>query len=498
MIKSELRQHQWKAFRRNPMFERNMGVKIFMFFMFGILAMEFLMFGFVLDKLLLEIGEYERAIDTFNSIILYILALDFIIKFFFKSNQSMQIAPYLSLPVKRNTLFNFLLQKEFSSFWNFYFMFLVVPFAFKAILPFEGLISVVLYIIFFYLLCVMNSLIVSYANNLTKRSAWFYIPIAVLVLIPFVFPVTENLNLGQYTQQIGDLLLNNNLLVWIGLIFMIAVFWVINRVQMRNGIYRELQGEKVEKISSFSRLSFLDQFGDIGEFIQLEIKMILRSPRLKQQTLFAGCLLFAIYLYFLYSPYIVQSTSTDFVLLLYGMITVGLFGITMGQLLFTSESSFFDGMMVRNLSIRNMLRSKYLLYSSFALVFTILLLIPVFHGKLNLMLLIANFFYVTGPVFFMIFQNAVYNKTYYDLFDKGMMNWKGQSGSMVALTMITMFLPVIIVLIIIGIFGKETAYWFMIIIGILFTFTSQQWLQWTYNRFLERRYRNMEGFRSNT
>ncbi|MCL1932444.1 MAG: DUF5687 family protein, partial [Candidatus Azobacteroides sp.] len=101
MIQKELRQHQRKAFRRNPMFERNLGVKIFMFFMLGLLAMEFLMFGFVLDKLLLEIGEYERAIDTFNSMLLYVLALDFIIKFFFKSNQSMQIAPYLSLPVKR-------------------------------------------------------------------------------------------------------------------------------------------------------------------------------------------------------------------------------------------------------------------------------------------------------------------------------------------------------------------------------------------------------------
>ena len=497
MIQKELRQHQWKAFRRNPMFERNLGVRIFMFFMFGVLAMEFLMFGFVLDKLLLEIGEYEQAIDTFNSVLLYIFALDFIVKFFFKSNQSMQIAPYLSLPVKRNTLFNFLLQKEFSSFWNFYFMFLVVPFAFKAIAPFYGFMSVVLYILFFYLLCVTNSLIVSFANNLTKRSIWFYIPVAALVILPFVFPVTGKFDLGNYTQQLGELLLNNNLAVWAGIIVLLLAFWIINRVQMRNELYRELQGEKAEKISSFSKLSFLDQFGETGEFIQLEIKMILRSKRLRQQTLFAGCLLSAIYIFFLYSPNLALSPSGNFILLLYGMITAGLLGIIMGQYLFTSESSFFDGMMARNLSIRNMLRSKYLLYSSYTLVISILLLIPVFHGKLSLLLLIANLFYVTGPVFFMIFQNAVYNKTYFDLFDRGMMNWKGQSGSMVVISMITMFLPVILILIITAFFGKETAYWFMIIVGILFTLTSQQWLQWIYNRFLKRRYKNMEGFRSN-
>ena len=498
MIQKKLQQHQWKALRRNPMFERNLGVKIFMFFLFGLLAAEFLMFGFILDKLLLEVGEYEQAIDTFNSILLYVFALDFIVKFFFKSNRSMQIAPYLSLPVKRNTLFNFLLRKEFTSFWNFYLLFLVVPFAFKAIAPFYGFISVILYILFFCLLCIINSLITGFANNLIKRSAWYYIPIAALVILPFVFPVTGKFDLGHYTQKTGELILNNNLGIWIGLIGLFIAFWIINRVQMRNELYKELQGEKAEKISSFSRLSFLDQFGETGEFIQLEIKMILRSKRLRQQTLFAGGLLFAIYIYFLYSPHTAAlSQSGDFILLLYGMITVGLLGIIMGQHIFTSESSFFDGMMTRNLSIRNMLKSKYLLYSSFALVITLLLLIPVFHGKLSLLLLIANFFYVTGPVFFMIFQNAVYNKTYFDLFDRGMMNWQGQSGSMVAITMITMFLPVILVLILIGFFGKETAYWFMIIIGILFTLTSQQWLHRTYNRFLKRKHKNMEGFRTN-
>jgi len=497
MIQKELRRHQRKAFLRDPMFERNLGVKIFMFFMFGLLAAYLLIFGFLLDKLLLEFGEYERAIDTFNSLLLYVFAVDFVIKFFFKSNQSMQIAPYLSLPVKRNTLFNFLLQKEFTSLWNFYLLVVIVPFAFKAIAPFFGFMGVVLYILFFYLLCIINSLIVSFANNLIKRSAWFYIPIAAFVILPFVFPVTGKLDLGAYTQQAGELLLNNHWGVWIGLIVLLIVFWILNRVQMRNELYRELQGEKAEKISSFSKLSFLEQFGEIGELIQLDIKMILRSKRLKQQTIFAECIAFTFFMWLLYFPSSAQLHSNNFVFMLYGMITVGFLGLIMGQYLFTSESSFFDGMMARNLSIFNMLKGKYLLYSFFALLVTFLLLVPVFHGKLSLLLLIANFFYVIGPVFFMIFQNAVYNKTYFDLFDRGMMNWRGQSSNMIILTLITMFLPIILVLIIIAFFGKEVGYGFMIVTGLLFTLTSQQWLRWTYKRFLKRKYRNMEGFRTN-
>ena len=497
MIQKELRQHQWKSFRRNPMFERNLGVKIFMFFILGMLALEFLMFGFVLDKMLLTVGEYERAIDTFNSFLLYIFALDFIVKFFFKSNQSMQIAPYLSLPVKRNTLFNFLLQKEFTNFWNLYLLFLVVPFAFKAITPYFGLMSAFLYILFFYLLCILNSLIVGFANNLTKRSIWYYIPIAAAVILPFIFPVTGKLDLGYYTQKTGELLLNNNWMVWIGLIILLLVFWIINRMQMRNELYRELQGEKAEKISSFSSLSILDRFGVIGDFINLEMRMILRSPRLKQQVLFAGALIIGLFFYMLYSPDNAFTKSGPFVFFLYGTLAIGLMGIIMGQYLFTSESSFFDGLAARNASLFDFLKSKYILYCSYSLLITLFLLIPAFQGKISGFLLVSLFFYVTGPIYFIIFQNAVYNKTYFDLFDRGMMNWKGQSGNMIVISMITMFVPVILVLILHAVFGKTVTYSFMLIVGIGFTFTSQQWLQWIYNRFLKRRYKNMEGFRSN-
>jgi len=478
------------------MFERDLGIKIFMYFLVGFYAMYLLAIGFFLDKILLKVGEYEYAIDTFNSIILCVFAVDFVIKFFFKSNQSMQIAPYLCLPVKRNTLFYFLLEKEFTNFWNFYLLFLVVPFSFKAIAPFYGYLPVVLYILFFYLSCVINSWIVTFANNLTKRSVWYYIPIAVFVFLPFVSLITGKIDLGHYTQKMGELLINIKPGPWFLLLGLYFLFQLVNQLLMRSELYKELQGEKVEKISSFSKLSFLGQFGEIGELIQLEIRMILRSKRLKMQVPFSGVIFILIFFQVLYG-HNALSQSGPFILLLYAMITVGILEIIMGQLIFSIESSFFDGMMARNLSIYNMLKGKYFFYSSFALIMTLLLLIPAFQGKISFMLVIANFFYVIGPVSFMIFQNAVYNKTYVDLFDRGMMSWQGQSGNRVAITMITMFLPVILVLIINSFLGKDVAYWFMIIVGILFALTSQQWLRWTYNRFLKRKYKNMEGFRSN-
>ena len=493
----QLRQHQWKAFRRNPMFERNLAVRIFMYFVFGLLAIEFLSFGFLLDTLLLKVGPYERAIDTFNSILPYLFVLDFIIKFFFKTNESMQIAPYLSLPVKRNRLFDFLLRKEFTSFWNFYFLFLVVPFALKAVAPYFGFPAAALYILLFYLLCIANSLLVSIINNLISKSFRFYILAAIRVVYPFFLIFVCKIDWGDYISRTGEMFLNYNLWIYAAFTVFFSALWFINRRQMRDRLYCELQSDKVDRISSFSSLSFLDRFGVTGDFINLELRMILRSPRLKQQVLCSGILIIGLFFYMLYAPNNAFSESGPFILFLYGILAVGLMGIVMGQYLFTSESSFFDGLAARKTSLFELLKSKYILYCSYSLLVTLLLLIPAFQGKINGFLPVSLFFYTTGPIYFLIFQNAVYNKTCFDLFDKGMWNWKGQSGNMLAITMITMFIPVILALTLNGIFGEMTANSFMLIVGLAFTFSSKYWLTWTYNRFLKRKYRNMEGFRSN-
>ncbi|GHT74389.1 hypothetical protein AGMMS50262_07260 [Bacteroidia bacterium] len=496
MLRKELRSHQWKAFRRNPMFERNLGVRIFMYIMFTFMALEFLTFGFFLDKLLLKAGNYQLAIDTFNSILPYLLTMDFLVKFFFKTNQSMQIAPYLTLPVKRNKLFDFLLRKEFTSFWNFYFLFLVVPFAFKTIMPYFGFPATVLYILFFYLLCIANSLLVNIVNNLISRSFWYYLPGGIIVTLPYFLLFVLKIDLGDYFFRWGELFLNYHPFVYIGFFVVFAALWLINRRQMRERLYFELQGDKVDKISSFSSLSFLDRFGVIGDFINLELKMILRSPRLKQQVLVAGGLAICLFFYMIYAPNNNLIRSGHFVFYFYGIFAIGLMGIIMGQYLFTSESSFFDGLSARKASIFDLLKSKYIFYSSYSLLVTLLLLVPAFQGKISGFLLISLFFYTIGPIYFLIFQNAVYNKTYLDLFDKGMMNWKGQSGSMVMVTMITMFVPVILMLIINAICGETITCWFMLIVGLIFTLTSQYWLKGIYKRFLKRRYKNMEGFRA--
>ncbi len=494
-IQKNLRQHQWKAFRRHPMFERNLGVRIFMFIMFGFLGLELLAFGFFLDKLCLEIGNFERAIDCFNSFWIYIFMADFVIKFMLKKSQSMQIAPYLTIPIRRNRLFDFLLVKEFSNIWNLYMLFLVVPFTLKSVPPFFGVGAAFLYLIFFYLLCVGNSFLVRIADNLFKRSVWFILlPILVIAVI-LLAAFGLDFSFGDYTQRIGEWVLNYNPLVWLGLIAGIVVLWIVNRMQMRSEVYREMQGEKSESVLTFSNLSFLDRLGEVGEFINMEIKMISRSKRIRAQLFaLAYILIFGFFQLYAHGE---LFQGSPFISIFWLIFMIGGMGLIMGQYLFMTESSSFDGLMARNHSMFNLLRAKYLFYSSFAFLVALSLLVPVYHGKISLLLVVSVFFFTIGPIFGFLFQNAVYNKSPLDLFDGGMFNWKGTSPSMLMITMAVMFVPVILIAIIGAVFSITVACYVMLIIGLTFTLMTNRWLSWTYKRFVVRKYKNMEGFRSN-
>ena len=489
MILQELRRHQWKAFMRHPQFERNMALKICLYVVFGLLGLELLVLGFFLVEILSKHGAYDSVIDSFNYFLFYVFLVDFVIKYMVKQNQSMQITPYLTIPIKRSTLYNYLLTKEFVSLWNLYFLFILFPFVFRTIPQHYGYPGAFLYILFIYFLCVGNSLLANIANNLLKRSELFlFLPIvivAAIVGITFI-PVV---NIEDSIVKACIFLLEKNIVVWIVLSAVFMALWRINLSMMNAFVYSSLQGKKVSYAESFN-IPFIDRLGKKGVFIGLEIKMLLRSKRFKMLRMFIVIIPF-----YLLQMYLPVFRENYFNMLFVNMFTIGSVGMQMAQFIFSSESSFFDGMMTRNLSLLDMLKGKYIFYvfcSTFMLLFVSIFVII---GKLDFLFLISVFFYTTGVVFFLLFQTAVKNKSFIDHSDSGANSRQGASGNMMFVMMFGMFIPVIIVVIIRAIFNDMVANYFMLVTGLAFTITAKYWLTWMHNRFQKRKYKNMEGFR---
>jgi hypothetical protein len=109
-------------------------------------------------------------------------------------------------------------------------------------------------------------------------------------------------------------------------------------------------------------------------------------------------------------------------------------------------------------------------------------------------MVLAYLLTATGPVYCMLFQMAVYNKTTLPLNDKITGKNQMENKWQAIVSMIGFFVPVILVMLLQAIFSDEIAYLVLIVIGLGFTVTEPYWMRNIYRRMMQRRYQNLEGF----
>lgn len=272
-------------------------------------------------------------------------------------------------------------------------------------------------------------------------------------------------------------------------IFLMA--YINYRVQLKL-IHNELSRKEDTHVRHISSYSFFDRYGNVGEYMRLELKMLFRnkSPKSQFWMLMACVVMFAAFLTF--NVYGENSLMNDF-MCLYCYIVFGI--MTLIQVM-AIEGNYIDGLMVRKESIYNMLRAKYYLQCIFLLIPFLLCLIPVIKGSMPLLMSLSYLFFAMGPVFACLMQMAVYNDRTMPLnvsmIGKRQNNNKYQSIVSIAV----MTIPLLINQVLTSIFERNTAYIIMILLGLAGFLTHRYWIYNIYVRFMKRRYQNMENFRN--
>lgn len=170
------------------------------------------------------------------------------------------------------------------------------------------------------------------------------------------------------------------------------------------------------------------------------------------------------------------------------------FGMIILARIMSFEGNYIDGLMSRKDSILNLLKAKYYVYSIGELIPFTLMIPAIIMGKLSLLGAFAWFFYTTGLIYFGYFQLAVYNKQTVPLNEK--VTRRQASGAIQTLVSFCSFgLPLLLYSGLNALLGETITYIILLIIGLGFTLTSPYWIKSVYQRFMERRYKNMEGFR---
>lgn len=486
----ELRKHGKLAAKRNPMYEKNKFGKFWMYFMAVFWAGYLVFFGTTFAFAFND-GATE-AYHVLNSGLIFVLCLDFLMRFPFQKTPTQEVKPYLLLPVRRNRLIDFLLIRSGLDGFNLIWLFFFVPFAIISITRFYGITGVATYCIGIWMLMVFNNYWFLLCRTLMSERVWWVIlPVLAYGTIAAGMFIPDNSPLFDWSTDLGEGFILGHPSAFIGMFAAIAVLWFVNREVMRKLIYNEINKVEDVKVKHVSEYKFLDRYGEIGEYMRLELKMLLRN-KICKTSLRTCFLIVAGFTCVLSFTEAYDGRGMKNFIMIYNFL---IFGLLFLSSLMSYEGNYIDGLMSRKESIYTLLRAKYTLYS-IAILIPLLLMIPAMAtGKLSVLSCIAWAVFVAGGVYFCLFQLAVYNNKTTDLNTKMTSRRNMGSGLQNLISGATFGVPFLLNFILTSLFGPDTTAWILIAIGTGFILTSRLWLRNVYQRFMKRRYKNMEGFR---
>ncbi len=490
----ELRKLRKVAAKRHPMYDQNRFAKFLIGFTIALYMAYLLMFGVMFIPLFQEIYPSMEPYHIFNKGMIYLLMADFLMRFTMTKLPVQEIKPFVLLPVgKGRVLRTYLLMMGLNAN-NLIWMCMLVPFGFGTLFKYFGFVGVLGFLVGYWLLMVLNGYWYTACRTLMNQHIlYILVPVAVYALLLVGLLVPEANPIGNFCLELGEGFFLWEWQAYLGLVAAIALmFWLCHLLQKRI-VYKELsKTEVVKKIKTVSEYRFLDRFGEVGEYMRLEIKLLTRNkvPRTQFFMGFGIMLIFSVVLAF---TDVYDADSMRYFITVYNFAVLGVMVLSQTM---SYEGNYLDGLMSRKESILNLLRAKYYVQCAMLLVPLAIMVLPITEGKISLLCALSCFFITSGFTFWMLMQLTVYNKLTINLNTK--LTGKNSGGNFYQ-TMIILagfFGPVIIIRTLTALFSETNAMLIILGIGLAFTLTHPLWLRNIYKRFMARRYENMEGFRA--
>ena len=488
-----IKRNQKLAAKRNPAFDTNRFAKFLMYFMAVYWAAILLFLGVMLPLMFEGIVPNMEPYHIMNQGILYVMLVDFLIRFMGQPAVAQELKPYLLMPVKKNRLIDtFLIQSGLSGF-NFIWFFTYVPFAFLTIIRFYGFGGMFLYLIGIWMLFVLNNYWYLLCMMLmSEKTIWYLLPVVVYGALGCAEFLLDGLPISRFTMNLGEGFIEGNPLSFLFVLAIIVALFVLNREIQKKLLYDEISKVKDTKMKHVSEYKFLDRYGEVGEYIRLELKLIARNKTVKAQFRMAFIIMIGFSMVVAFTD-VYDGTGMITFICAYNYLLLPI--MTLGQVM-TFEGNYIDGLMSRKESIYNLLRAKYYLTTLIIVVPLLFMLFPVYKGKITLLMAFAYLVFTVGVVFFLLLQLAVYNTRTLPLNSTIMKSNKSSTTAQMIIMGLAMGIPLILDSLLTALFSETIAYTLLMVIGLAFITTHNLWIKNIYNRFMKRRYENMEAFRS--
>lgn len=495
MIILQLLKQYYLSERRSPAWSRNLASQILVGFMALYFGGIMLFLGLMADKIMLKLAPDTYELYTANLYLLSYFGISLVMRYAMQSSPLLRLQPYLHLKVSRNSLIHFSLLMLLGSFYNLApFLLMVLPFVLK--LWFQGHTGFPLFAWFWVYVCVDMLTILAVVNlkELFSNSPQkFLIVVASFVGFLTALNYYDVFSITTVSAKLFDPTVDYPflaMLFWAALA--VGAYWLTHHKLKPKLYLDELPAVKETNNSQAdTRLNFVEQWGEIGRFISLEIKLIWRNKR--PRTAFFTALFFSYYgIFFVINP----SIKNDNMYLFAAIFTTGGFIINYGQYLFAWESSYWDRLLTAKFATTEFLKAKYYLFVIMA-IFTLILSSPMaYFGQKMIISILAMFCYNIGINAFVVMFAATFNKKRIQLSQGNATNMQGMGAAQWLLSIPMFLLPTLIAAPFVFLSDYQYAsHIALAVTGLLGFAVHPLWLKIIANRLKINHYEMAEGFR---
>jgi hypothetical protein len=493
-MKLWLFQHSWKSVRRSPDFQRKVVVNVLFGFMMAIIALELLLAGFYLNRIVATKAPPGRdAVDVVNSILIFYFGIDFVLRLVFQKLRTTSTRHYLLQRVSKEEIAHFVLVKTLGTMINILPPFIIVPFFFTGVASLHLFLPSTAWMMTILALMVFNTYLASYATmkfftNSVRTSLAFGALIAVVVL--------ERLNIFSFssfsTLLFGSLLLHPALAVVP--LLAAAGLYAVNYRFLKDHLYLE-DTEVVKKAKPFREyFPFLAGFGEIAPLISLDLKLMMRNKRARVSLWMPFLMVFYGLFFYPRGHYSGASVESDFTLIFIGSFITGFFIVSYGLTTFCYESRHFGLILTNRINMFTYLKARYFFMLLMTLPVYLISLFYVYFGMRIFMVNSVMFLFNIGITAFFFLYLSTFNKIKFDL-SAGYYSMQGKGSNQFLAVFLMMILVAVPFLTFRWLMGVKAGFIGLGLLGVVGFVYHNLLLAQLLKQFERRKYIMSEGFR---
>ena len=354
-----LRKNTKLSDKRNPMFEANQYGKFFGYIMVAFLAIEFIALGTFFGWL----GAIERQPELIFYIMPFLLIFDFGARFATQQTPLMLVKPYLLTPISKYSAIECFLVNQVLDLGNLVWMTFFLPYAFIVFCGGLTLWQTLGMLCLLHLMVVVNSQWYLIVRTLVNQSMLCWLLPALFygsMIGPFL--ILSDAQVDVLTEFLADMLQDIIFSWWSFLFFAVwfAILFAINRHLQMHLIYDEIAKTEKTNLKHVSEFQSLNRFGQIGEYLKLEIKSTMRNKAIRGRFI-QGVVFITFFSLAIAFLDIYRSSFERNFFCLYAFVFFGAVNLTK---VMCPEGNYIDLLMVHEENILKLLRAKYYYYSS--------------------------------------------------------------------------------------------------------------------------------------